>query len=295
MSMRPECVHAGANVCGEGPVWDTLTQSLYWVDIPKKCIYRRRDSDGQIDSWSVPADIGSLALRADGGLLVALRSGFALLDLDDGAIRTIADPEAKLANTRFNDGKCDPRGRFWCGSLHDVADPAQRRPIAALYRVDPDHTCHRMFGGIRTANGIDWSPDGRTMYFTDTPSLEITAFDYDLETGSITNPRRFATVPPDAGRPDGAAVDADGYLWSAHFAGWRITRYAPDGTVDKVLRLPVQNVTSCAFGGAKLDTLYITTATEDLSADELAAQPLAGGLFRYHPGVQGRPMTRFAG
>jgi sugar lactone lactonase YvrE len=295
MADQPECVLEIANVCGEGPLWDVAEQALYWVDIPRCVVHRFEPSTGRSERWTVPAAIGCLALRRGGGAVAALRTGFALLDLTTNKVQTFANPEAGLPETRFNDGKCDARGRLWCGSMHDTSDPQDRRPIAALYRVDPDLACHRMLDGIRTSNGLDWSPDGRTMYYTDTPTLQIDAFDFDPEAGTIANRRAFATVPQGVGRPDGLAVDEAGYLWSAHFDGWRVTRYAPDGRVDRVVRLPVQNVTSCAFGGPDLDILYITSATEDLSESELERQPLAGGLFAHRPGVRGRPMHRFAG
>lgn len=295
MSREPQCVFEARNVCGEGPVWDDEAQALYWVDIPEKRIFRRDEASGSVESWPVPADIGAIALRRSGGLIAGLRSGFALVDLDKETCEIFASPEDGLADNRLNDGKCDPRGRFWCGSLHDEADPAKRRPIGRVYRVDPDLACTAIIEGVKTTNGIDWSPDGRTLYFTDTPTLKIMAYEFDMDSGSIGTPRVFAEVPPGNGRPDGVAVDSEGFLWSAHFDGWRVTRYAPDGSIDRVLSLPVQNVTSCAFGGPDLRTLYITSATEDLSPEDLAAQPLAGGLFACRPGVQGRPMNRFAG
>lgn len=295
MNDVPVCIFEARNVCGEGPVWDAEEGALYWVDIPENMVHRLDPSTGQARRWRVPAEIGALALRRHGGIIAALRTGFALIDLDTDAVQTVADPEADEPATRFNDGKCDRRGRFWCGSLHDVPDPKRRRPVAALYRVDPDLTCHRVLEGIKTSNGIAWSPDDRTMYFTDTPTFEISAFDYDLDSGTIANRRVFARVPPGEGRPDGVTIDSEGCLWSAHFDGWRVTRYAPDGSIDRVVRLPVQNVTSCAFGGPDLDVLYITSATEDLSPEALTQQPLAGGIFALRPGVRGLPMSRFAG
>ena len=207
----------------------------------------------------------------------------------------IGDPEPDRADTRFNDGKCDPQGRFWCGTFHDYPDPKQRQPVAALYRLEPDLRYHKVVDGVRGSNGIGWSPDGRTMYYTDTPTFRIDAFDFDPETGSVANRRVFARVSEGVGRPDGLTVDAEGFVWSAHFDGWRITRYTPSGSVDGTLHMPVQHVTSCAFGGPDLRTLYITSATEDLSPEQLKQQPFAGGVFAYRPGVTGLPMARFKG
>lgn len=295
MTETPICVYEARNVCGEGPVWDIADQALYWVDIPERKIYRRRESDGQVTSWTVPSDIGAMALRKSGGFIAALRSGLALFDSKRGTTEVFADPEKDEPMTRFNDGKCDRAGRFWIGTCHEQADLKKRRPIAALYRVDADLSCHRVLGGVKTSNGIDWSPDGRTMYYTDTPTLRIDAFDFDPKRGTLSNRRLFAKIPPGAGRPDGLAVDADGHVWSGHFDGWRVTRYRPDGTIERIKKLPVQHVTSCAFGGPDLKTLYITSATEDLTAEQLAAQPLAGALFALPTDVCGLPMSRFSG
>ena len=288
------CVYEARNVCGEGPVWDVEEQALYWVDIVGRKILRRTEADGAVTEWPVPADIGAMALRRSGGFIAALRSGLVLLDPVTGATRLVANPEHDEPQTRFNDGKCDRAGRFWIGTCHEVADLTRRRPIAALYRVDPDLGCHRMLEGVRTSNGIDWSPDGRTMYYTDTPTFRIDAFDFDPVGGTISNRRLFAQIPAGVGRPDGLAVDETGHVWSAHFDGWRVTRYRPDGTVERVIKLPVQNVTSCAFGGPDLRTLYITSATEDLTPEALAQQPLAGALFALRTEVAGLPMSRFA-
>lgn len=294
MSTRPVCVHEGRNVCGEGPVWDIQEQALYWVDIPEKRIYRRAEADGSVDSWPVGSDIGAMALRKDGGFVAALRDGLTLIDPRSGSQRFVLDPEPDEPATRFNDGKCDRAGRFWVGTCHEVADPSQRRQIAALYRIDPDLRCHKIVSGVRTSNGLDWSPDNRTMYYTDTPTYRIDAFDFDPDTGSVSNRRVFAQLPQGIGRPDGLAVDAAGYVWSAHFDGWRLTRYTPSGAVDCIVMFPVQHVTSCAFGGADLKTLYVTSATEDLSPEQLVEQPLAGALFALRTDVPGLPMSRFS-
>ncbi len=295
MDKGPVCIYEAKNVCGEGPVWDAAEQALYWVDIPEGRILRRREADGAVTSWTVGTDIGAMALRTGGGVVAGLRSGFALVDLGTSEVDLIGDPESERSDTRFNDGKCDPQGRFWCGTFHDLPDPKKRQPVAALYRLDTDLRYHKVVDGVRGSNGIGWSPDGRTMYYTDTPTFRIDSFDFDPASGSVSNRRVFATLPKDVGRPDGLTVDADGFVWSAHFDGWRVTRYASDGSIDRTLMMPVRHVTSCAFGGADLKTLYITSATEDLTERELAEQPLAGGVFAYRPGVRGLSMARFAG
>ena len=292
----PHCIVEAGNILGECPVWDAEVQALYWVDITGKILHRYSLRSTELRIWKLPDEFGSFALRAHWpGIIAGTRDGFALFDLQTEAYTPFSFVEKANAGNRMNDGKCDPRGRFWAGSIHEVSDPSQRQPIASVYRTDMDMTVTKMRGGIKTSNGFAWSPDGRTMYFTDTPTLKILAFDYDLDSGEISNERVFATVPAGQGRPDGAAVDVEGCLWSAHFAGSRVTRYASTGEVMEVVHLPVANVTSCAFGGPDMTTLFITTANEDLSEEELRQQPLAGGIFAYESGVQGIPVHRFAG
>ncbi|MCZ4279203.1 SMP-30/gluconolactonase/LRE family protein [Kiloniella laminariae] len=302
MHNSPVCIAQVKNTLGECPLWDEREQVLYWTDITERQVYRLVPDTGTLTRWPVRAEISALALRANApGFITGGREGFALVDLQTESFDLLATPEIALPANRMNDGKCDPRGRFWCGSIHEVSDPALRQPIAAVYRLDPGQgpdpasVVKKIRSGVKTSNGFAWSPDGKTFYFTDTPTLQILAFDYDLESGDLANERVFATVPSGKGRPDGATVDVEGCLWSAHFAGACITRYAPDGTVLQVIELPVANVTSCCFGGKDLDTLFITTALEDLSDAELRDQPLAGGLFSFKPGVSGMPMNRYAG
>lgn len=296
MSDTPHCLVEAKNILGECPVWDAAAQSLYWVDITGKVLHRLSQPSGTLRVWNLPDEFSSFALRDNGkGIVAGTRDGFCLFDLDTERFTPFSDPEKANPSNRMNDGKCDPRGRFWAGSIHEVADPALRQPIASVYRVDPDLSVTKIRSGIKTSNGFAWSPDGRTMYFTDTPTLQILAFDYDLDTGALSNERVFATIPPGQGRPDGAAVDVEGCLWSAHFAGWKVTRYSPDGEVLRVLDLPVAQVTSCAFGGPQMTTLFITTAREDMSEADLAQQPLAGGVFAMEVGVKGIPVHPFAG
>lgn len=296
MNNTVHCVVEARNTLGEGPIWDAEEQALYWLDITERIIHRYEPGSGAIRRWRTPSEVGSIALRRNGdGMVGGFRSGIGFFSPQSEKLEITHAPEAALAENRFNDGKCDPQGRFWCGSIHEVSDPSLRKPIAAVYRLDADGSLTRIRTGVRTSNGFAWSPDGATMYFTDTPSLQILAFDYDSKTGNMGNERVFATLPRGAGRPDGATVDTEGCLWSAHFDGWRVTRYSPKGEILRVVDLPVANVTSCAFGGPDLDTLYITTAREDLSAQELLEQPLAGALFAIEPGVRGMPAQRFAG
>ena len=276
---------------GEGAVWDARDRALYWVDIRAPALHRFEPVSGTTHTWPMPEVIGSFALREAGGALVALRSGLHLFDFASGGLELACAPEPDRTENRLNDGRCDRRGRFWVGSMHDRGGA----PTGALYRIDPDRTSRRVLDGITVPNSLGWSPDGRVMYFTDTPSRAILAYDFDLDAGMPGPPRLFARVPDDAGYPDGATVDAEGFLWSAHWDGWRVTRYAPDGRVDRVIELPVQRPTCCAFGGEGLDVLYVTSARTGLGPEDLARGPLAGGLFAVDAGVRGVAEPHYQG
>lgn len=233
--------------------------------------------------------IGSIAFRAQGGLLAATKSGIHALDPDTGALAPLARPEMHLPDNRFNDGRCDRQGRFWAGTMSDV----RRDPVGTLYRLDANLACTPLRNAIIIPNSLAWSPDGRTMYFADTNRHTIWAWNYDPHSGAATNERVFADTG--AGRPDGSCVDADGCLWNAEYGGWRIVRYTPGGAIDRVIELPVANPTCCCFGGPRLDELYITSARQHLSVEGLATQPLAGSVFAVRPGATGLPEGRFAG
>lgn len=269
--MKLKIAFAAEDKLGEGPVWSAREQALYWVDIERPCLQRYHPETGAYTAWAMPSQIGSFALRQGGGAIVALRDGLYTFDLDSGNLSNICRPEPDQG-TRFNDGKCDRYGRFWAGTmeLKVVA------PVGALYRLDVDGNCHLMRPHVTCSNGLGWSPDNRTMYYTDTPTRYIFAYNFEGETGQISNERIFAQ--DSEGYPDGLTVDAAGYVWSAKWDGWKIVRYAPDGTIDREIPLPVQRPTSCTFGGPALNQLYITSASIGLSAAERAEQPLAGSL-----------------
>jgi sugar lactone lactonase YvrE len=269
-------------------VWCPIERRLYWIDMSGGRLHCYDPICRCDTTWDLSGDIGSIAIRKDGTLLLGLDQGLAVFNPPTASIDPLLDPQPEDPETRVSDSKCDRRGRLWVATYH-VARPRQRR--GALYRVDPDLSCRKMDEGFRCAIGPDWSPDDRVMYVGDTIGQVILAYDFDLLSGAIANRRVFARVDPQTGRPDGLRVDAEGFLWSGHADGWRLTRYAPDGRIDRVIRFPVQTVTNCAFGGDDLATLYVTTARRDAGAD----QPLAGGLFALRPGVRGLPDTRFAG
>lgn len=285
------CVVDCKNKLGEVPVWDVAEQALYWVDIESALLQRLEPVSGAARSWRLPERVCALALREKGGLVLALASGFAFFDPATGALERLAAPEAHMPHNRMNDGKCDRRGRFWAGTMDDRLTS----PTGALYRLDPDLTCRRMELGIGISNSLAWGPDDRVFYFADTLRRTIFAYDFDVETGAIGNRRVFTDCRDQPGDPDGSTVDAEGYLWNAQWDGWRVVRYAPNGRIDRIVDLPVQKPTSCMFGGPDLATLYVTSAVWDLTAEALAKQPHAGGVFALDVGLRGLPETRFAG
>jgi L-arabinonolactonase len=227
-----------------------------------------------------------------GGLVLALESGFALFDAVAGRIDRVASVEADLPSTRLNDGRVDPAGRFISGGM----DEAERQqPLSAVYALNRDRSVRQVLGGIHCSNSICWSPDSATFYFTDMPSRRIDAFDYDATTGTVANRRMFASLREEPGLADGSVVDAEGYLWNAQRGGGKIVRYAPTGAVDREVALPTSNPTCLAFGGPDLDVLFVTTARLGLDAGTLAAQPQAGNLLAFRPGVRGLPEKRYVG
>ena len=290
-TMTVDVALEAGDLLGEGPVWCAEEQSLYWVDIKKPSVRSWKPGTGEQRVWPVQAEIGSMALRSRGGMVLALRDGFAFLDLESGEVTPLHDPEPDLPGTRFNDGKCDPQGRFWAGTM----DCEEVEGLGSLYRLDHDHSCHRMVDGVICSNGLGWSPDGRTMYYTDTWTRRIDAFDFDPATGEVGNRRIFAEVPDGDGAPDGLAVDAEGGVWSARWDGWKVVRHAPDGSVDAVVETPVPRPTSCAFGGSDLRDLYVTSASVGLDHAARAAAPLSGSLFRVRTAVCGQRGPEFGG
>jgi sugar lactone lactonase YvrE len=223
--------------------------------------------------------------------MLAIKSGFASLDLNTEKVTLIVDPEKRPEN-RFNDGKCDPMGRFWAGSL----EYKELSPAGCLWRLDANLTVHRMLDGIFASNGIVWTSDKETMYYTDSHTLRIDAFDYDNESGNISNRRAAVTCTKADGYPDGMAIDAEDKLWVAHWDGNSVKRWDPKtGKLLRKIEFPATRVTSCAFGGPNFDQLYVTTATTGVDPAVLAKYPNAGGLFRVDPGVRGVPTFEFAG
>lgn len=276
---------------GECPIWCPITNRLYWIDIRAPALHRVSIADGQVQTWMLPELIGSFAIRKSGGFLLALKSGFYRGEQFGGSLTLIHAPEPDLPKNRLNDGRCDPAGRFWVGSMQDFGGP----PAGSLYRLDPDGSCHRMLPGLTMPNGLAWTPDGATMYLADSAHGTIRAYPFEVATGAIGAGRLFVDTTQHPGKPDGSAMDEEGCLWSAEYGGWRVVRYATTGAIDRVIELPVAQVAACAFGGPRLRTLYVTTARQKLRAEDLASQPLAGAVFAVPAGVAGIPEPRFAG
>jgi sugar lactone lactonase YvrE len=304
MTYRIECVLACENHLGEGPVWDVEERRLYWVDgtgrrVGKPSIWRMDPKTGKVESWSLDHDVGAMALRKGGGAVLALDDGFYLFDFGSGKTELIAHVDADQPRTRLNDGKCDRRGRFLAGGMDDKEELA----ICGLWRLDPDMRVTLLDRGIICSNGPCWSPDDKTFYFADTFQQEFWAYDYDIEHGTVSNKRVFATTKDDPGVADGSTVDAEGCMWNAQVIGGELVRYAPDGTVERRIGMPVRNITSVAFGGDNLDEIYVTSmarvkhpAVHDLFRVDAKPQFGAGALFRITGlGIRGLPEPRFAG
>ena len=278
------------NSLGEGPVWSVEEQALYWVDIDNDLFQRWDLNTKEITNWKLPATIGSFAFRKSGGFVLALRSGLAFFSPETGYTQLISNPISNPSRIRFNDGKCDRYGRFWVGTM----DEEFNDPLGSLYCLDINSECRIMKEGIGISNGLGWSPDNSQFYYTDSSRRSIWAYDYNINTGGITNERIFVeTANNDI--PDGLTIDSDGYVWSAKWDGWKIVRYSPQGNIDKRFSLPVQRPTSCTFGGSKLELLFVTTAKIDLSVSSLEEQPNAGNIFIIKTDCKGLPEPKFAG
>ena len=290
---------AGEEPCmlGESPFWSPESQRLYYCDIPAHLLYRFDPASGEREQWGFDCEIGSIAPTRNGGLLLAMRDGLWRFDTRSGYCALLADPPYNPAHERFNDGKCDPQGRFWVGTLYEPRDP----PLASLHCFSDD-AFERKADGVTVSNGLAWSPDGATMYWSDTTAHEIAAFDFDGTTGGIRDRRVFARFPRRqpgqdpatyGGRPDGAAVDAEGCYWVAMFEGQRLLRLSPQGELLREVILPVRCPTMPCFGGADLKTVYITTARAGRPSGELAEQPWAGCLLALDVEVPGLPVNAF--
>jgi len=290
--MRIEVLVDVKTTLGEGPLWDVEQERLYWIDSFDGRVFRATVDGREVRAWDVPQKIGSMALRKDGeGAIVSLQRGFHALDFKSGEVALIHDPEPGQPANRLNDGKVDKRGRFVAGSM----DTQEEGANGALYSLSIDFKVTKLDTGIVCSNGPCWSPDGKTFYFQDTWSGEIWAYDYDLDSGAATNRRVFAKVDASkGGAADGSTVDAEGYLWNALVYDGRLVRYAPDGSVDRIIDMPVKKVTSVMFGGPNLDILFVTSMAKPPLPRFPGDGVLRGSLFAiYDLGIRGLPEMRF--
>ncbi len=291
MDLKITCVAPTRSTVGEGAVWDDCENVLWWVDIPAGIVYRYDPATGENRAHEVGEPVGCLALREAGGMVLATKSGFWFWDPETGEKTAIHDPEAHLPENRFNDGTTDGQGRFWAGTMKDGGDPQAR---GTFYRLDPDLTVTAWRGGIWTTNGLAFSPDGKTMYHSDSNARvrTIYACDYDGETGTPGAVQVFRDTNGLPGRPDGGTVDAEGCYWQAGIEGWQLYRYSPEGAVILTVDMPIEKPSKPMFGGEKLDVLYVTS----LGVPDDPKQPEAGSLFSVEGlGIRGVPQTRFAG
>jgi len=276
---------------GECPVWSIAEQALYWVDINAPSLNRFDLATGRNRAMPMPESIGCFALRESGGFVVALRGGLWLARPDGSLERRIVAAPYDPATHRFNDGRCDTKGRFFAGSMNEKRDANS----AMLVRLDPDHRVTAVLDGIMISNGLAWSPDGRTMYHADTPTHQIRHFDFDAQSGVPSNPRTFARWEGETDRPDGGAVDSAGNYWSAFYRGGKVVQLSSSGVVRAEYPTPAMCPTMCAFGGADLKTLFVTSARQMRDAEELERLPHSGGIFAMRVDIPGLPEPRFAG
>ncbi len=283
-----ECVLDCKNHLGEGPVWDGERGLLYWLDctgnrVGNPTVWRLDPRTGQVRFWYFGRDVGAMALRARGGAVLAASDGFYTFDFESGGVELVRSVDTAGGRARLNDGKCDRLGRFFAGGMDDKEELA----LCSLWRLDTDFSLAEVDTGIICSNGPCWSPDDRTFYFADTFKKEMWAYDYDLASGSLANRRVFRNLQGDVGFADGSTVDAEGFVWNARVIAGELVRYAPDGSVDRVIGMPVRNITSVMFGGDRLDEIYVTSmarvahpAAHEHFVAEQKPQFAAGALFR---------------
>jgi sugar lactone lactonase YvrE len=295
MAMQAELIVDARNAVGESPVWVPEENALYWVDIPARTLHRWNASIGRVDAWKTPQMLACIARSSTGGWVAGMESGFFHIHPNDGGhldCKPLAHVNHARPDMRLNDGRCDRQGRFWAGSM--VLDMGANADDGTLYRYSASQNgpLEARLDGFITPNGLAFSPDGRTMYLSDSHPLvqQIWAFDYDIDSGTPSNRRLFVDMNKFLGRPDGAAVDADGCYWICANDAGLVHRFTPDGRLDRSLVVPVKKPTMCAFGGSQLDTLFVTSIRPATDNDE---QSLAGGVFAFNPGVKGLPEPLF--
>lgn len=279
-------------ILGEGPSWDAEKKVLYWVDILEGKIHRFDPAKGIDDEYVIGQYVGAVVPDTQGRMVLAAQHGFYRFHPETSELKALDDPEAGLPGNRFNDGKCDIKGRFWAGTMSMSDEPG----VGALYCLDTNKRVERIVSGVTTSNGITWSPDHTSMYYIDSPTKRVVQYDFDPDSGRISGGRTVVVIPEGEGFPDGMTTDNEGMLWVAQWDGWCVSRWNP-ATGERLAKVdvPAARVTSCVFGGDGLDELYITSARTGISDAELQRQPLAGGVFRYKPGVAGMASYPFEG
>lgn len=276
---------------GEGAIWNPLENRLWWVDIEKGILHVFNPADGVDKEYPLGSRVGTVVPAESGKALVALEDGLNFFDLETDKLSFITDPESNLPPIRYNDGKCDPAGRLWVGSM-GMETPIDFR--ASLYRLDHDLKINKMLDSITVSNGICWSLDKTKMYYIDTPTMKVRVFDYDNETGNISNEKTAIVIPEGMGGPDGMTIDSEGNLWICLWGGACVGCFDPEtGELIRKIDVPAKNVTSCAFGGKDLKTLFITTASISMSPEDISKYPLAGNLFAIDLDVKGVPAFFF--
>lgn len=286
------CAVDCANIIGESPVWSAREQALYWVDILAPAIHCWHPASDAHRVWSMPAAVGSIGLREADGLVAALRTGFHLFDPVGETLTLLAHPEPDRPTNRLNDGKVAPDGSFWAGTMDDRPE---KEPVGGLYRLGSDHRVATMASGFKVSNGLAWSPDGKTLYHSDSRAGRVWRYAYDTGNGSIGPRMDFVNYQSEWGRPDGAAVDSEGCYWSCGVSAGRINRFSPAGELIAWIEMPITHPTMPCFGGADLKTLYVTSLRENFSPEQLHATPMAGALFSIALDVAGTPVGRYRG
>ena len=289
--MKIDVVMPHRCLLGEGPVWDAKLKALCWVDILNGEIHEYLPGQNTHRTLPVGQMIGAVVLCSDGNFLAAMKNGFGFVNRERGTVEMLGNPEANLPGNRFNDGKVDPAGRFWAGTMSHTDEPN----CGSLYVLDKDHAIYKKISDVSISNGMAWSPDEKTYYYIDTPTFTVAAFDYDKGSGEISGKKTAIEVPAKDKSPDGMTIDNEGMLWIAHWDGWQITRWNPH-TGEKLLTIPfpAARITSCAFGGDDLGDLYVTSARVGINDEDLEKQPLAGSLFVIRDiGFKGMPAWEF--
>ncbi len=284
------CIFEGPMDLGEGPMWHVKEQALYWIDIANPSLHRLEFTSNQHQSWKMPAVIGAIAPHAHGGLIAAVGEEVVKIDLPSGEITPIVSVISGQSELRLNDGKCDRAGRFWVGA----ACFDRENPTGGLFRLDVEGSLTQMEGGMTISNGLGWSPDNKTFYYTNGLEYVIYAYDFDLAKGEISNRRVFAKLPEGPVEPDGLTIDSEGYVWAARWNAGMVVRYAPDGRIDRELYMPISRPTSCIFGGPNLETLFITSCSKSIGENLRLPSP-AGAIFAIDVGVKGLPEPEFLG